>query len=60
MGRTYQEVQHIGGTYFEVLFSGWVIQQYGLDMIFKEDFWRGSLGVVSGFLLAVNVILLLI
>jgi hypothetical protein len=45
---------------FEVLFSGWVVQQYGLGTIFKADFWRDSLGVVSGFLLAVNVILLLI
>jgi hypothetical protein len=53
-------VQQIEGTYFEEVFSGWVVQQYRLGTIFKVDFWRDCLGSVSGFLLAVNVILLLI
>jgi hypothetical protein len=48
------------GTFSKVLFSGWVAQQYGLDTFSKEEFVGENLGVVSGFLLLENVILLLI
>jgi hypothetical protein len=39
---------------------GWVVQQYKIGMFSKVEFVVENLGVVSGFLLPVNVILLLI
>jgi hypothetical protein len=37
--------------FFEVLFSGWVVQQYGFGTVFLGRFLWDCLGVVSGFLL---------
>jgi len=38
LGHTDQSVQQTVGTLFKVLFSGQVVQQYGLGMFFEEEY----------------------